>query len=114
MSVNDKVLDEITGHSVDLQRLETTVKKRVLKQLKTLESDLVDAIKKCTVWDAKMSQTQKKRLKVLLDQTRETIKTAYVQVAKDSLDELSQVASLAEAQICLNISSLSFICNVLL
>ena len=98
MSVNDKVLDEITGHSVDLQRLETTVKKRVLKQLKTLEANLVDEIKKSTVWGAKMPQTQKKRLKVLLDQTRETIKTSYVQIAKDSLDELSQVASLAEAQ----------------
>jgi len=98
MSVNDKILDEITGHSVDLQRLETTVKKRVLKQLKSLESELVDEIKKSTVWGAKMPQTKKKRLKVLLTQIRETIKTAYVQVAKDSLTELSQVASLAEAQ----------------
>ena len=98
MSVNDKVLDEITGHSVDLQRLETTVKRRVLKQLKALEKELVDEIRKSTVWGAKMPQTQKKRLKVLLKQTRDTIESAYVSISKESIAELAQVALLAEAQ----------------
>lgn len=98
MSINDKILDEITGHSVDLQRLEATVKKRVLKQLKSLESELVDEIKKSSVWGAKTPQTKKKRLKVLLKQTRETIESAYALIAKENLAELAQVASLAEGQ----------------
>ena len=45
MSVNDKVLDEITGHSVDLQRLETTVKKRALAiMLLSYDEDLEETL----------------------------------------------------------------------
>ena len=98
MSVNDDILDEITGHSVNLQRLEASVKKRVLNQLKDLEKQLVKELQDSTMWGAKMPQTQKKRLKVLLAQTRETIKTAYAKIAIESSKELAEVAHLAELQ----------------
>ena len=106
MSVNDKILDEITGHSVDLQRLDASVRKKVLKQLKTLEADLVEELRRSTLWNARTTQTQQKRLKVLLEKTRETIKTAFSQIAKDNAKELQQVSSLAEAQVVktLNVS----------
>jgi len=98
MSVNDKILDEIIGHSVDLQRVEATARKRIVKHLKILERQLVDELRKSTVWDAKMSQTQKRRLTELLKQTQETIKSAYISLGNESIKELTQVARLGEAQ----------------
>ena len=98
MSVNDKILDEITGHSVDLQRLEASVKADVRKQLKRLEKTLVADIQNSNMVDAVREQTKIKRMKALLKQTRETIKTTYKQVAKTHAKTLANVASIAESQ----------------
>ena len=98
MSVNDTILDEITGHSVDLQRLEASVKKDIRKQLKKLEKTLVADIQNSGMVDAVREQTKVKRMKALLKQTRETIKTTYKQVAKDHAKTLTNVASIAEKQ----------------
>lgn len=98
MSVNDTILDEITGHSVDLQRLEASVKKDIRKELKKLEKTLVADIQNSGMVDAVREQTKVKRMKALLKQTRETIKTTYKQVAKDHAKTLANVASIAEKQ----------------
>lgn len=98
MSVNDTILDEITGHSVDLQRLEASVKKDIRRELKKLEKVLVTDIQNSGMVDAVREQTKVKRMKALLKQTRETIKTTYKQVAKDHAKTLTNVASIAEKQ----------------
>lgn len=98
MSVNDTILDEITGHSVDLQRLEASVKSDIRKQLKKLEKVLVADIQNSGMVDAVREQTKVKRMKALLKQTRETIKTTYKQVAKNHAKTLANVASIAETQ----------------
>ncbi len=97
-SVNDKILDEIIGHSVDLQRLEASVKLRIRKELKKLEKGLVDELNNSNIWDARREQTRQKRLKALLKQTKETIKSAYKTISKEHLATLTGVASLAEKQ----------------
>ena len=43
-SVNDVMVDEIIGHSVDLQRLESSVKVKIHKELKKLEGMMVQAL----------------------------------------------------------------------
>jgi len=98
MSVNDTILDEITGHSVDLQRLEASVKKDIRRELKKLEKVLVADIQNTGMFDAVREQTKIKRMKALLKQTRETIKTTYKQVAKEHAKTLANVASIAEKQ----------------
>ena len=98
LSVNDKILDEITGHSVDLQRLEAFEKERVLRELKKLEKSLVKELNNSNMWKAKRNQTKLKRLNVLLKQTKQTIKSTYVDISKNQLKTLAGVASLAENQ----------------
>jgi hypothetical protein len=98
LSVNDRILDEITGHSVDLQRLEASVKFKIRKELKKLERGLIQELNDSNMWDAKREQTKLKRLKVLLKQTKETIKSTYSVISKDHIKTLTGVAALAEKQ----------------
>jgi len=97
-SVNDKILDEITGYSVDLQRLESSVKIKIRKELKKLEQSLVKELNTSKLLEAKRTQTKVKRLKTLLKQTEETIVSTYKTIAKDHTKILTGVASLAEKQ----------------
>ena len=98
-SVNDKILDEITGYSVDLQRLESSVKIKIRKELKKLEQSLVKELNASKLLKAKRTQTKVKRLKALLKQTEETIVSTYKTIAKDHTTILTGVAALAEKQV---------------
>ena len=97
-SVNEKILDEITGYSVDLQRLEVSVKAKIRRELKKLEKSLIEELNTSDMWSAKRTQTKNKRLKTLLKQTEETIKDSYKQIAVEHTTTLAGVASLAEKQ----------------
>jgi len=97
-SVNDVMVDEIIGHSVDLQRLEVSVKSKILKELKTLEKSLIEELNTSDMWSAKRTQTKNKRLKTLLKQTEGTINNSYKQIAVEHTTTLAGVASLAEKQ----------------
>ncbi len=66
-TVNDIIFDEITGYSVDLQRLESSVKADIRRNLKKLEATLVKELETSNIWNAKRTQTKLKRLKVLLE-----------------------------------------------
>lgn len=104
-TVNDIIFDEITGYSVDLQRLESSVKADVRKNLKKLEATLVKELETSNIWNAKRTQTKLKRLKVLLEQTKDTISTSYKAIAKEHVSVLIAVASLAEKQAVNSINS---------
>jgi SPP1 gp7 family putative phage head morphogenesis protein len=98
-TVNERVKDEIIGHSVDLNRLETQMKRDIIKKLKNLESDLIKKLEKSNVLNGKpMTKFRQKKLSALLKQTQETIQLAYKQ-ARDNLNEnLIKVAGISEAQ----------------
>jgi len=104
-TVNDIIFDEITGHSVDLQRLESSVKTGVRKNLKKLEATLVKELETSNIWNAKRTQTKLKRLKVLLEQTKDTITTSYKAIAKNHVITLTGVAGIAEKQAVNSINS---------
>jgi len=97
-SVNDVMVDEIIGHSVDLQRLESSVKVKIHKELKKLEKNLVKELDSSNLLKAKMTQTKQKRLKLLQKQTNEIVSVSYQTIAKDHAKTLTGVASLAEKQ----------------
>lgn len=97
MSVNDNVLDAITGYSVDLVRLETSFKKDVLKHLKTLESNLIAELDKSRLGEGSTA-FQRKRMQVLLSQTKKTIKSAYADIAETNATNMLGTATLAESQ----------------
>ena len=96
-TVNDKVLDAITGHSVDLTRLEASLQAGVLKQLKVLERDLIKKLKNASL-EANSIPLQRKRMQVLLSQTKKTIKEAYVKIDAKEATNLTSVAGIAETQ----------------
>ena len=96
-TVNDKVLDAITGHSVDLTRLEASLQAGVLKQLKVLEKDLIKKLKNASL-EANSIPLQRKRMQVLLSQTKKTIKEAYVKIDAKEATNLTSVAGIAETQ----------------
>lgn len=98
MNVNEKILDTIIGDAVDIQRYETTVQRKILKQLKDLEGQIVTELKNSNVITAVNKQTQNKRLSVLLKKTRSSIGTAYQAISKSQTVILGEVAELSELQ----------------
>ena len=96
-TVNDKVLDAITGHSVDLTRLEASLQAGVLKQLKVLERDLIKKLKNASL-ETNSIPLQRKRMQVLLSQTKKTIKEAYVKIDAKEATNMASVAGIAETQ----------------
>ena len=98
MNANEKILDRITGFSVDIQRYEASVQRTIIRQLKRLEKSLVLELKESDLITARRQQTKNKRLKALIVKTRETISTAYKEIANSQLTILSEVAELSELQ----------------
>lgn len=96
-TVNDKVLDAITGHSVDLVRLEASLKSEVIKQLKILEKSLVKTLANSSL-EVNSIPLQRKRMKVLLAQTKKTISESYALIDAKEATNLSSVAGVAESQ----------------
>jgi len=70
-------MDEIITHSLHLERMKVDVKVRVFTFLKQLEAELVQDLVKIDPTGAKAKTFQVARLRALLRQTRESIKTYY-------------------------------------
>ena len=98
MNTNEKILDEIVGYAIDIQRYEATVQKKIIKQLKTLQAQIVKELKDSSLGDAVRLQTKQKRLKALLIKTNETIAVAYKDISKSQIVILKEVAELSEMQ----------------
>jgi SPP1 gp7 family putative phage head morphogenesis protein len=98
-TVNEKVKDEIIGHSVNLNRLELQMRRDIIKELKVLEKDLIKKLEKSNILNGRpMTRFKQKRLKALLKQTQGTIKTAYDKIRKQLDGDLVKVAGISEAQ----------------
>ena len=81
-NISDKILDQITGHSVDLLRLDASLRKDVLKELKTLQKNLVEELEKQKLHLIKRTPFQMRRLEKMLKQTKTTIRSAYYKIDK--------------------------------
>jgi len=101
-SVNSKILDEITGHSVDLLRVDAGLRKKVLKELRNLEKTL---IKELRAADLDLRRGRKGRMRALLKQTKATIASAYAEIDLIEDDSLLKLARIAEVQAVSSINS---------
>ena len=97
-TVNDKVLDEITGHSVDLLRVEAGLRKDVVRELKKLSKKLVIMLREARLSGYKREHAKIRRMEVLLAQTRKTISGSYRGIDKVDDAELTSLAGVAEHQ----------------
>jgi len=105
MNTNEKILDEIVGFAVDIQRYEATVQNEVLKQLKTLETKVLKELRESEVADTLRKQTQQNRLKALLIKTKKTITDTYKEISNAQIQTLKEVAELSELQVISSINT---------
>lgn len=78
----ETLIDLYTDHAINLQRLGATQWTNVLPILKMLEKDLTDQIRLIDPTGSKKAAARRKRLNRLLDVTRTTISTAYVDMSE--------------------------------
>src|SRR4051794_34974807 len=90
-NLTDKTHDVVNRQHVDLMRFAESLREDVLQDMERLESQLVKALMDTT---GKTDFTIG-RMKALLQQTRETIATAYNGVTADTDKALASVARLA-------------------
>jgi SPP1 gp7 family putative phage head morphogenesis protein len=98
MSVNEDILDAITGHSVDLVRVEAGLRRKVVKDLKALESSVIKMLKNSGVAETINQKVKEKRLRKLLEQTRATIATSFKDISKESKKDLGSLANISAKQ----------------
>lgn len=98
MNVNDKILDKLIEDSIDIQRYEVTVQRKVIKDLKALENKVIEELKDSGVITTVRQQTKEKRLKELLKNTKSTIGIAYKEISESQVTILKEVAQLSELQ----------------
>lgn len=87
-NVSTRVADKITQQTVSLLRVEASLRAQILRDLNTLESDLIDDLSRA----AGKSDLSLARLQALLAQTRATINTAYENIAVNFTPALKEVA----------------------
>lgn len=94
-SISDVISDELTGHSVDLLRVEAGVAKKILGQLKALEQELVQKIGSIDT-ESVSGSYKLNRLEKLKEQTSSSIKNFYKKNRKILNDDLIELSSVEE------------------
>lgn len=92
-SVNDLLATNFTTMTANLQRLSEGERLVVIGVLKELEQDLVTRLHD----NPNMTSYRRSRYNAIIEQNRETIKTAYTGINKQSQDFLSGVAGVTSA-----------------
>ncbi len=91
-NIADVILDELTSHDVDLVRIESGMRKKVLYQLETLERALVAEIQDIDPTAPARLNNRLDRLNALLAQTTETIRKYYRRIKVINGNDLQQLA----------------------
>lgn len=96
-SINEVLQDQIIHHSaVDLKRIEASQRTKILRMLRALERDLIADLAKTDPTGPQRTVYQQRRLQALLQQTRETIRSRFKKIAKESENDMVDLAG-AEA-----------------
>lgn len=91
-TINEFLMDDFTGQTVDIMRIEAGMRKKILGMMKQLEIDLVTQIQNIDPTAVSATSFRLARLQALLKQTRETIKTAYRGMRKTLTGDLTEIA----------------------
>lgn len=97
-SVNDKVKDKTLEHSIELQRLEASVKKKVVKSIEALEKKVVSAFLKSGLWQSQKKQIIQSKLANLLKSTQFLTENTYKKISASQIELLASLASVVEKQ----------------
>lgn len=93
-SVNAQIFDDLTVHVVEINRFEADMQRRILRMLNRLEKSLLAELGEADPTGIQRTAWKQKRLEKLLDSTRATIKTAYLDIRKEHLGDLKELAGL--------------------
>lgn len=95
MPANASLLDSITTHTINLDRVGAGLRAKIVKQLRVLESDLIKQLEDSRLASGRpMTAFRKARLTALLTQTQATISTAYGEVAKSHHADIRELAGI--------------------
>lgn len=93
MAFNDDIGDVFIRHQVNLERFKAAERNKILKLLKSLEADLVAELAREDVLNPR-TRYQDARIRALLQQTRETIATAYKGAQAEFVTDLEDLAKM--------------------
>lgn len=95
-SLNQRIADAITQHAVDLERFKGGQARDIRRLLVALEQELIAAVAVHDVTAPAQVAYRQARQSALLNQTRDTIKGAYQNIAKTHQQALVGLAGLEE------------------
>lgn len=95
VSIADQFAAENTANAIDLLRLESSIRRRILGSLKRLENDLEAKIRRFDLEGVANDATRRQRAERLIVETRQVLSTAYRRTAAELQVELQDVARLA-------------------
>lgn len=94
---NDRILDAVQRHAIDLLRLEAGERRQVLSILRDLEGEIVTALRRVDPTGVG-DRYRPARMQKLLDQVRDTIRGSYRDISRAMTGELIELADIeAEA-----------------
>lgn len=96
MGINDRIADRIIGHSVNLGRFSESVRQQVLDQLLIAQADIENHLKAALSGGYTVDSFKVRKLNKLLEQTNQSISTAYKTISRDTSTTLMEVADLVQ------------------
>lgn len=94
-TANEQIADQITTHSVNMLRVEASLRNKVFAELKALQSEITSMI---AALPEEATAFKRARLNALLEQTNKSINATYDLIAQASGKSLSKIAGLEQAK----------------
>lgn len=95
-NISDNLADRLTSHDVDVMRFEAGLRRRVLREMRKLEADLIAQLEAIDVAGPTRVSDRQIRLQKLLDQTRGTIRTRFRNAKTMTNGQLRELAKLED------------------
>lgn len=95
VSLNSRIANDLVSLSVDLQRVEVSIRRKILSNLRGLEVELVRLLQEADLANNRRPSIKQQKLESLLKQVKETIRTSYRNNAKTLSSELLELADLS-------------------
>lgn len=111
LNLSDRFAIELTDAQIDILRLSSKVRRRVLSMLRLLQDDLVEEIQRANLEGAVQTSTRLRRAQKLIDNIKATIDGRYAETEKRLKNELRELATLVD-DISINIINTVFSVNL--